>query len=199
MKCKMELPKVKKYSHNLKIVLNVFYWAAIIFTCVSLVAAIVIFFLSDSKFILSESNLKQNGFSLDGILRFNFIEVPKEALLKKLYLTILIMSSSIGVLISLVLKQIVLILHSLDKDKPFDKINAKRISTIGTVLIISSFLLPVFEILVAKAMVETLSIQNVSINYTINISMLITGFMLFILSGIFSYGNYLQYEYDETV
>lgn len=199
MKVNMELPKVKKYSHNLKFVFNVFYWAAIIITCVSLVAAIVIFFLSDSKFILTEGKLKQNGFSLDGILRFNFIEVPNETLLKKLYLTILLMSSSIGVLVSLILNQLVFILKSVEEDRPFDKINAKRISIIGAILIISSFLIPIFELLVAKAMVETLSIQNASINYSINITLLVTGFMLFILSGIFSYGNYLQYEYDETV
>lgn len=199
MKVNMELPKVKKYSHNLKFVFNVFYWAAIIITCVSLVAAIVIFFLSDSKFILTEGKLKQNGFSLDSILRFNFIEVPNETLLKKLYLTILLMSSSIGVLVSLILNQLVFILKSVEEDRPFDKINAKRISIIGAILIISSFLIPIFELLVAKAMVETLSIQNASINYSINITLLVTGFMLFILSGIFSYGNYLQYEYDETV
>lgn len=196
---KMELPKVKKYSHNLKIVLNVFYWVAIIFTCASFLATIVVFFLSDTRFILGESNITQSGFSLDGILRFNFVEVPNKALLKNLYLSIFIMSSFVGILISFVLKQIVLILHSLDNDKPFDQKNAKRISIIGVVLILSSFIFPLFKVIIAKAMVETLNMQNVGINYSINITMLITGFMLAILSGIFNYGTYLQYEYDETV
>lgn len=199
MKYNMNLPKIKRYSHTMRIVLNVFLWAAIIIACVSFVAAIVIFIMPNSKFVISEGNLKQNGFSLDGILRFNFSEVPQEAVLKKLYLTIMLMSSFISILISLVLKQLVLIIKSVEEDRPFAVENAKRILTIGMILTLSSFLIPICEFLVARAMVDTLRIQNVSINYSINITLMFTGFMLFILSGIFNYGGYLQNEYDDTV
>lgn len=199
MKYNMELPKIKRYSHTMRLVLNVFFWVSVIVTCVSFVAAIIIFILPDSKFIVSEGNLKQNGFSLDGILRFNLSEVPQETVLKKLYLTIMFMSSFISILVGLVLRQLVLIVKSVEEDRPFAIENAKRILTIGIVLTLSSFLIPIFEFLVGGAMVDTLKIQNVSINYSINITLLFAGLMLFILSGIFSYGGYLQSEYDDTV
>lgn len=199
MKSNMELPKIERYSHTMRIVLKVFFWVAIIITCVSLVAAIIMFIIPSSKFVISEGNLEQNGFSLDGILRFNFSDVPQEASLKQLYLTIMLMSSFIGALIILVLKQLVLILKSVEEDRPFALENAKRILTIGVILILSSFLIPTFEFFVAREMVDTLQIQNVNIIYSINITLMFTGFLLLILSGIFSYGGYLQNEYDDTI
>jgi len=199
MNYNLEIPKIKRYSHNLRIVMNVFYWVAIIATCATLVAAIVIILISDSNFTVSEGTLKHLGFTLNGILRYNLNEVPQEIILKRLYITIMLMSASIFALIIPVLKQLILILKTVEEDRPFAVENAKRILTIGVVLTFSSILIPAFEVLVTRTMVDTLKIQNVSINYSINISLIFTGFMLLILSGIFNYGSYLQHEYDETV
>jgi hypothetical protein len=119
--------------------------------------------------------------------------------MKNIYLAIMIMSALIFVLMIPILKQLVLILKTVEEDKPFAKENAKRISTVGIVLMLSSFLIPAFEVFVARIMIDTLKIENISTNYSANIILILTGFMMFILSGIFKYGSYLQHEYDETV
>lgn len=199
MKYNQELPKIKRYSHIMRVVLNVFFWMDIIITCVSVAAIIIIFILPDSKFVISEGALKHSGFSLDQILRFHFNVVPQETSLKKLYLAIMLMSATIGILISIVLKQLVLIIEGVEEDRPFAVENGYRISKIGVVLTAGAFLIPIGEFFVASAMVDTLRIQNVSINYSINITLMFTGFLMFILSGIFRYGSYLQHEYDDTV
>ncbi|NMB97178.1 MAG: DUF2975 domain-containing protein [Clostridiaceae bacterium] len=109
------------------------------------------------------------------------------------------MSTAIFILLVPALKQLVLILASVEKNSPFAVENSRRISNLGLILIISSFLLPAFEILVVKTMIDTFNIKHVSINYTVNIALILSGFLMFILSGVFNYGSYLQNEYDETV
>jgi branched-subunit amino acid ABC-type transport system permease component len=63
----------------------------------------------------------------------------------------------------------------------------------------AAFVIPAAEIFVAGAMIDILKIQNISTNYSINLVLILTGFMMFVLGGIFKYGSYLQHEYDETV
>ena len=195
-----EMLRIKRYSHNLRIVMNVFYWVTIVAACGCLIAAIVIKFIPDSHFALSERSIGHLGFSLDGLIKYNLNSAAFQGInMKNIYIAITIMSALISFLIIPVLKQIVLILKSVEEDKPFTKENAKRILIIGIIFILSSFMIPAFEVFVARTMIDTLKIQNVSTNYTVNIILIVTGFMMFILSSIFKYGSYLQHEYDETV
>ncbi len=200
MDYKPTMLRIKKYSHNLRIVMNVFYWIMIAAACGCLIAAIIIKFIPDSYFALSERSIGHLGFSLDGLILYNLNEPALKGInTKNIYIVILILAAAISSLIIPVLKQLVLILKSVDEDKPFEEKNAKRISIIGIVSMLSSFLIPAFEGFVARTMIATLNIQNVSTNYSVNIIFILTGFLMFILSGIFKYGSYLQYEYDETV
>ncbi len=200
MNYKSKMLKIKRYSHNLRIVMNVFYWVSIVVAIGSLIAAIVIKLISDSHFVLNGKSIGHLGFSLDGLIKYNLNEVALQGInMKNIYIAIIIMSASISFLTIPILKQLVLILKSVDEDKPFAKENAKRISTVGIILILSSFLIPAFEVFVGSTMIDTLKIQNLSTNYSLNISLILSGLMMFILSGIFMYGSYLQHEYDETV
>lgn len=192
--------KIKSYSHNLRIVMNVFYWASIVIACGCLIATIVIKFISNSHFVLDEKSIGHLGFSLDGLINYNINDVALQGTsMKNIYLAIMIMAASISILLIPILKQLVLILKSVDEDKPFEKENAKRILIIGNVLILSSFLIPAFEVIVARTIIDTFKIQNISTNYMVNFVLIITGFMMIILSGIFKYGSFLQHRYDETV
>ncbi len=192
--------RIKRYSHNLRIVMNVFYWVSIVVAVGSLIAAIVIKLISDSHFVLNGKSIGHFGFSLDGLIKYNLNDLALQGInVKNIYIAIMIMSASISFLVIPILKQLVLILKSVDEDKPFAKENAKRISTVGIILILSSFLIPAFEVFVGSTMIDTLNIQNLSTNYSLNISMILSGLMMFILGGIFMYGSYLQHEYDETV
>ena len=192
--------KIKRYSHNLRLVINVFYWASIVIACGCLIAAIVLKFISDSQFVLDDKSIGHLGFSLDGLINYNINDAALQGTnMKNIYMAIMIMAALISLLIIPILKQLVLILKSVDEDKPFEKENAKRILIIGNVIMLSSFLVPAFEVIVARTIIDTFKIQNISTNYMVNFVLLITGFMLIILSGIFKYGSFLQHRYDETV
>lgn len=200
MNYKSRMLQIKRYSHNLRIVMNVFYWVAIVFAIGSIIAAIVIQLISDSIFVLNEKNIGHLGFSLDGLIKYDLNNLALQGVnTKDIYFAISIMSALVSLLLIPVIRQIVLILQSVEEDKPFTKENAKRISTIGVIAIMASFIIPMAEFFVAMTMIATLEIQNVGVNYSINIVLILTGFMMFILSGIFAYGDYLQHEYDETV
>lgn len=200
MKYKAEMQKIKRFSHNIRIVMNVFYWGTIVAALGSLIAAIVIKFIPDSQFILSEGNIGHHTFSLDSIIKYNLNGVASQGTsMKNIYITIMIMSSLICALLIPVLKQLVLILKTVEENKPFAIENAKRISIFGVVLMLSSVLIPAIEVFVANMIIDTLRIQNISTNYSINFVLVLVGFMVIILGGIFKYGSYLQYEYDETV
>lgn len=197
---KTKMLKIKRYSHNLRIVMNVFYWASIIIACGCLITAIVLKFISDSHFVLDERSIGHLGFSLDGLINYNINDAALQGTnMKNIYIAIMIMAASISLIIIPILKQLVLILKSVDEDKPFEKENSTRILIIGNVLILSSFLIPAFEVIVARTIIDTFKIQNISTNYMVNFVLIITGFMMIILSGIFKYGSFLQHRYDETV
>lgn len=200
MKYKAEMQKIKRYSHMLRIVTNVFYWAAIAAAAGSLLALIIIRLLPDTHFELSAGSIGHSGFSLNSIIKYDVNDVSLQGVsMKNVYLTIMLMSAVIFGLMIPALKQLVLILKTVEEDKPFTVENAKRISSLGGILVICSFLIPAIEVLVANAIIDTLKIQDISTNYSMNVLLLLAGLMLFILGGIFKYGSYLQYEYDETV
>lgn len=199
MNYKSEMQKIKRYSHNLGIVMNAFYWVAIVAACVSLVAFIVIILIPDSNFVVSKSSIGHLGFYLDGLIKYNLNETTQGVNTKNIYFSIAIMSTLIFVLVIPVLKQLCLILKTIEYAKPFSIQNAKRISTVGLILLLGSFLIPASQVFVASSMIDTLKIQNVSTNFSVNFYLILTGFMMFILSGVFKYGSYLQHEYDETV
>jgi len=192
--------KIKRYSRNLRIAMTIFFWVAILATIVSSIATIIMASLSDSHFVLNSTSIGHAGFSLDGLIKYQLNDTSLIGTnMKSIYIAISIMAAVISFFAIPVLRQFVLILKSVEDDKPFAKENAKRISAISSTLILSSFAIPATKAFVARALVDILKIQNVSINYSINITLLLTGFMMFILSGVFRYGCYLQQEYDETV
>lgn len=192
--------KIRKYSHQLRMVMNVFYWTAIIAAAGSLIAGAIIGLMSDSKFLLNESTKAHLGFSLDRVIKYNLKDAEVQGIsTKNIYITIMIMAAILFALAIPILRQSVLILKSVEDSKPFTGENPGRISIIGAVILISAFLIPAAEVAVAKVIIDTFKIQNLATNYSVNFILVLTGFMMFILGGIFKYGSYLQYEYDETV
>jgi hypothetical protein len=194
-----EMQKIKRYSKVLRKVMRVFYWAAVVGACGSLLAAIAILFIPDSKFVFDSNGSGSSGFSLDGLIKYDITEAARGISMKSVYIVILLMSVFLMILAAFVTKQLVNILKSVDNDTPFEKENAERIHSIGRILVLSSLLVPAFEFIPAKVMLDLIKIQNINLNYSVNIYLLLTGFLMFILSGIFKYGSFLQNEYDETV
>lgn len=199
MSNKPEMQKIKRYSNVLRKVMSVFYWVAVVAACGSLIAAVAIIFIPSSNFVFRNNGAGRLGFSLDGLISYDITEAAQGISMKNVYITILFMSVLLLLLVAIVAKQLVHILKSVENDIPFVKENAKRISTVGVVLLLSSFLIPAFGFIVARSMIDLLKIQNISLNYSVNIYLVLAGFLMLILSGIFRYGSYLQNEYDETI
>jgi len=62
-----------------------------------------------------------------------------------------------------------------------------------------SVILKIAEGITAMAIIDSLEIKNVDVTFTVDGAMLLTGFLVLILAGIFRYGSYLQDEYDATL
>jgi len=91
------------------------------------------------------------------------------------------------------------ILKTIANDHPFEKNNSKRLLIIGIVLMAGSVILKIAEGITAMAIIDSLEIKNVDVTFTVDGAMLLTGFLVLILAGIFRYGSYLQDEYDATL
>ena len=111
-------------------------------------------------------------------------------------LPMIIVLSSIFVIVNHNLR---LILKTVTDNRPFERNNAKRLFIIGIVLIISSVVRKFIEGIFALAVIDMLKIENIDVNFTIDGAMLLFGFLILILAGVFQYGSYLQEEYDATL
>lgn len=92
-----------------------------------------------------------------------------------------------------------LILKTVEDDHPFEKNNSKRLLIVAIVFIAGSIILKIAEGITALAIIDMLKIKNVSVVFSINGTMILTGFLVLILAGVFRYGSYLQNEYDTIV
>jgi hypothetical protein len=92
------------------------------------------------------------------------------------------------------------VLGMVEKGLPFDRGNARRIASIGFIFLVGSVMVGTAQASVANIIVHALNLTDlVSVNYTANTTMLSTGLLMLILSGVFRYGSYLQEEYDATL
>jgi hypothetical protein len=199
MSNKSEMQKIKRYSRVLRFVMNVFYWVSLVTACISFIAAVATIFIPASKFIFKNNYAGSFGLSLDGLIKYNLTEAAQGISLKDVYLTILFMSVVLLFLVAFVAKKLVHILKSVENDSPFEKENAERILAIGRILVLSALFIPALKFIPAKVLLDLVKMQNIDLNYSVNIYLLLAGFLMFVLSGIFKYGSYLQSEYDETV
>lgn len=194
-----EMQKIKRYSRVLRYVMSAFYWIALVVAGVSLIAAITVIFIPDSNFVIGSRNSGRLQAILGDLVNFDLTEAAQGISMKDVCVTILFMAVLALVLAAFVAKKLVHILKSVDNDTPFEKENAERIHAIGTIFVLGSFFIPAFEYIPARVMLNLLKAENIGLNYSVNVYMALAGLLLFILSGIFKYGSYLQDEYDETV
>jgi uncharacterized membrane protein len=200
MKMNVNQEKAKKMSKYLRVVMQIFYWIGLVGAVALTVSVIVVSILPEKYFIISTKASNNIGFSIDGLIRYKINSQTAIALsLKPIYQAICFMAAIISAGLSIIFKQISKILKTVEVDRPFAEENSRRLTIIGFVLIIGSIVFKAAEGIVANAMVRTLNIQNVQINYSADGFMMLTGFLLLILAGVFKYGNYLQQEYDATL
>lgn len=200
MKMDINQEKVKKMSVNLRVIMQIFYWVGVIGVVGLSIAFIVVSALPENKFIVSAGSSENMGFSLEGIVSYRLNAQTAVGLsLKPIYQSICLMAAIISVGLSIIFKQIINMLRTVEVNRPFSQENSRCLTIIGYILIIGSCVIRIVEGVVARAIIHTLNIQNMQVNFSVDGFMMISGFLMLILAGIFKYGNYLQQEYDTTL
>lgn len=190
--------KIKSLSRILKVFFNILFWVSVATAAISSLFLIVTFFIDKSVFILPKT---WEGLSITvGIMKFNIDPNLSDNInlkhLLQTMLPIVIVISSIFVIVNHNLR---LILKTVADNRPFERNNAKRLFIIGIVLIISSVVWKITEGIFALTVINTLNIENIDVTFTVDVAMLLTGFLILILAGVFQYGSYLQEEYNATL
>jgi hypothetical protein len=197
----MSLEKMNKSAKALKTVMSVFYVASIVGIVISLIIAICSVALPNSYF--SVDHFRNGGFSLDvnGIFRYdlNGSNLSSDVNMKGVFESIAFAAFVYSAAMTIIFKELRDILITVTKKEPFNEKNAERLTRISAVIIVGSVLFNFINNLVAGLIIDTLEIKYINVVTSINISMLLTGFLILILAGIFKYGCYLQKEHDETV
>lgn len=192
--------KLKKLAGIIKIIFDVFFWAAVVLGAVSFIIFIVILFVPEDIFIASRI---QEGWSIStigGVIKYNidpdlYSDINFRPFLQAILPTVTVIS----LILLIIAHNLRLILKTIVNDHPFEKNNSKRLLIIGIVLMAGSVILKIAEGITAMAIINSLEIKNVDITLTVDGAMLLTGFLVLILAGIFRYGSYLQDEYDATL
>lgn len=197
---KLDLKKYRRMASSLEIVMKVFTWVAAGVAAVTAIAGIAFMFIPDTSGIFSTLNNDSFGLSPESLISFKVNRTnvgPSD--IKTLMIRIMFMASAVSIVFAPIFRQIQLILCSVKDNKPFDINNAKRLTIVGTVLIIGSLVVRAAQYFVASAIVEKLKLDNVSVNIGVDSNMILMGLIVLILAGVFKYGNYLQQQYDSTV
>lgn len=196
----MNLEKTKKMSRSLRIVMQTFYWASVICVIALSIAFVVVSLLPDNNFIVPADSRDNIAFSIDGLVSYGIgLSTAAELSLKPIYQSICFMAAIISVGLSFIFKQISRILKTVEANRPFSEENSRSLTVIGFILLMGSFVIRIAEGIVARAIINTLNIQNMKVNYGIDVFMIVLGFLMLILAGVFKYGSYLQQEYDTTL
>jgi hypothetical protein len=90
------------------------------------------------------------------------------------------------------------LLKSVENGTPFEAQNVTRLRKISLVIIIGSVLIPSVTSFAAVHFASQ-SLLDVKTNSMVDVTLLLCGFLVLILSGVFAYGARLQREHDQTV
>jgi hypothetical protein len=103
----------------------------------------------------------------------------------------------VGIFISVAI-HVMGLLKTVENSTPFEIQNVTRLRKISIAIIIGSVLMPSVTSFAAIHSASQ-SLLDVKTNSMIDVTLLLCGFLVLILSGIFAYGARLQREHDQTV
>lgn len=192
--------KIKKMARIVRIVFKITFWISVAAVVVLPLLLIGVQFLPEAY--LMSSQLHNGGLylTLDGLLRYRISnDMLMDVSIKPVIDALLLMSAVVSIGLAILSRKMSQILSTVENDTPFEKENAKRLSSLGWLLIIGSFIYQLANAYVAMAMIDTFGIYNLDVVIGVDNAMIITGLILLILSGVFRYGSYLQDEYDSTL
>ncbi len=187
--------KVKKISKILSYVFFVFYWLGYGLTALGCLAYLVQFFLPEALFQLKGGAM---GFTVDNTLYFDTAQ-NSSINVRSLIQTLTPFAIVILVMLLVGIKQVMEILKSVAQDNPFAPENASKLFIIGFDLLIASVFVSIAKCVSYAMLIKLFALSEISVNFSVNPTLLMAGFLILILAGVFQYGNYLKNEYDATI
>lgn len=190
--------KYRKLAKLLRILAQVSYWASAAAVLFLLPLAI---YLSIRGGISLNYGIPENFRLVDGIIRYNLAlgsVTPSliTEIVKQILFSIVVYSAVFGS----ILFYLCGVLKTVEYGVPFEQENARRISSIGIIFLVGSLFVGTAEASTANTIIHSLRLTDMmSVNYSANTTMIFSGLLMLILSGIFRYGSYLQEEYDATL
>ncbi len=192
--------KIKKMARIVRMVFKITFWISVIAIVVLPLIYVAVQFLPEEYLMSSQFEKGSFYLTLDGLLRYCVPEnMTVDISVKPVIDAILLMATVMSVGFAILSRKMIQILKTVESDSPFEMENANRLSALGWLLIIGSFVYQIANAYVAMAMIDTFAIYDLDVVIGVDNAMIITGFILLILSGVFRYGSYLQDEYDSTL
>jgi hypothetical protein len=194
------IEKYRKLVKLLRILSQVGYWVSAVIVLILLPLAL---YLSARAGIALSYGIPENLYLVDGVIRYNLALVAETVtplqmtmIIKQLFFSIVVYSTVFG----LILFYLCGVLRMVENGTPFDRENARRISSIGLIFLVGSIFIGSAQASSANTIIHVLGLTDtMSVNYSLNTMMLFAGLLLLILSSVFRYGSYLQEEYDATL
>lgn len=194
---KMDLEKTKKLARLTRIFCRITIWATAIGTAL-LAITVLVTFLVPAEHI---KPLKDSG-NLSIYFAGNF-SVPAEVFTSVEALRAFLLGALNRVTAGVVIYVIVAIhvmglLKSVEAGAPFALENVKRLRRISLVLMIGSIIIPAVTT-VSASISSNINLLEMKGDSMFDLTLLLCGFLVLVLSGIFGYGARLQREHDQTV
>jgi hypothetical protein len=95
------------------------------------------------------------------------------------------------------------LLLTVEQGSPFEQSNVSRLRAMGVTLAVGSLLVPMGKEIAHRIMLRSAAklVDMLQMNtvFGLDLTLLLCGFMVLVLSGVFAYGAWLQREHDQTV
>ncbi len=196
MKNQFDLAKYKRMTQIVYVIVKITAIIASIATGIAMVLSLLLLFMPVSALSMFPKAL----ISMDNIIMFNIntLDASSEGY-RSILLSLSVMIATLSVIFASIFRQLTHILRSVKDGKPFAAENSNRLNRIGITLIVGSIVSRIAEYAVAYTIIHSLKMPALGVNFSADSNMIVMGFIVLILSGVFKYGSYLQREYDSTV
>ncbi len=192
--------KMKMLAKVLKNASIILFWVAAALFGIFLLVNFVLIFIPGKDLILPANLSGSFSGSLNGISIFRVNPQTNGNIMIKPVLQALFLWLTVGTaMVAVILFEVKRILKTVCEDNPFEKSNSKNLTVIACALIAGSLTVNIFASRFASEVIKALQIANMSLGYSIDLTLLLTGVLILILAGVFRYGNYLQEEVDSTL
>ncbi|MFZ5354094.1 MAG: DUF2975 domain-containing protein [Bacillota bacterium] len=197
---KMNPVKFKKMARVLRIILNICLWAGAAAGAAATIATMVFIFRPELLSGLAESGRMSVSLGFSEIVTYRLgSDILDASKFRPVLYTIVPAIAILLAMYVIIVKQIVDILKTIERDCPFAEENSKRLGIIGTVMLVGSVVFNITQSAMATAVIMSYNIPNFDVKYSIDKNMLLMGLLVLILAGVFKYGSFLQNEYDSTL